>query len=196
MLRQILSDPVALEYITSTGAATGLDPDSTVGGAREALFSRMLSECEVLLTSRPGQQSLWYLRRTLAEMQLTFIWGSVTVNHTTRATHNRPTPGPSNHNDEYSQQLLQRTQLTQRFISVELAFAERCCEVEAAAWNGDAQAALARRYAQFLWDRAARHCGVNGPVEGQEQDSRVIDNPEGSFCAWLHGQRALWATKT
>lgn len=72
----ILACPEALQYIVSDVPSTSGEEISATGADEASrlsveLIGTMLDECEELLKSRPGHESLWSLRRALCEMLLT-----------------------------------------------------------------------------------------------------------------------------
>jgi hypothetical protein len=76
---RILACPRTLQYIVKDVPPTSPEAPPPTLTAEETLrlsvelLCRMLAECEELLTSRPGHESLWSLRRALWEILLTHL---------------------------------------------------------------------------------------------------------------------------
>lgn len=163
------------------------------------LIGLMLEESEESLTSRPGQESLWCLRRLLLEVLLTALFANADMVPSNAILNGLDTVGafggrvpacvPEKHHGEglfekctsLMQDGADQTTFIQKvldwlgmFVQSELLFVERCCDENATAWNSAAQTMLARRYAHFLKERVATRGGLALDVENANEDATSV----------------------
>jgi hypothetical protein len=212
VLSHVLSASATLEYICSAHFSASHTASS--GDKRILLLGQMLCESEESLLSRPGQESLWYLRRTLLELLLYTLDGGQPatcactaggqLNSLLRCTvsdlnfntgksfvqllqvsaeeaHRERSGGQAG--SEKAPALLLRRLMC--LVQCELSFADRCRVEQSSAWNSEAQALFAARYARFLLERTMKYCGVPASSAGDTNE-----HAEGTLATRLREQLA------